>query len=105
MVPTAEEIRGQRNYLPAARKSLHQIFYDFFLFSFFFWQKLQPFPLAISLYCGYGHDITSTELLWSTHCTVLINEDPNAASCFPLLENSLPPFTPTGSSQRLHLML
>lgn len=51
-------------------------------------------PLAISLCCGYEHDITSTELLRSTRRTASIHEDPDAASRFPLLENSLPPFFP-----------
>lgn len=36
-------------------------------------------------YCRHEHDITSTELLWSTHwfhCIMMINGDPNTASCF-----------------------
>lgn len=44
-------------------------------------------PLTIVFYCGHEHDITSMKPLWSTHwfhCIMMINGDPNAASCFSL---------------------
>lgn len=87
MVPTTG-IRGQRNYLPAGKKSLHQIFYDFK--TFFLQQQQQPFSprhyFYFFFYCGHEHDITSMERLWSTHwflCIMTINGDPKA-SCFSL---------------------
>lgn len=83
----------------------------FFPFFFFCCSSLFLTPLFF-FYCRHEHDITSTVLLWSTHwfhCIMMINGDPNTASCFSLCvllgRFLFLSFTPTGSSQRRPLTL
>lgn len=86
---------------------------SFMIFFLFFSFAAAAFsPHHYFFYCRHEHDITSTELLWSTHwfhCIMMINGDPNTASCFSLCvllgRFLFLSFTPTGSSQRRHLTL
>lgn len=93
MVPTTEG-SGVRETIYLQEESLF-IWYFMILFFFFFFAAaaaaaaaaFPPSPLLLFFffYCGHEHDITSMEWLWSTHwflCIMMINGDPNTASCF-----------------------
>lgn len=91
MVPTTEgsEVR-ETIYLQEENLFIRY----FMIFFFIFFAAAAAAAAAFSprhyfffFYCGHEHDITSTELLWSTHCfhcIMMINGDPNTASCFSL---------------------